>query len=122
MAKIVFKNRSNHIQTSDDIENVTIKKDERLKVNETVDDGLDNVKIKQDEKLNVSFGIPSSGPVYIVGEPGPQGPTGPRGNYFYSNTAPGVEAITGDRWFHPPSGLEFTKIQGAWIQLYRNIK
>ena len=122
MAKIVFKNRSNHIQTSDDIENVTIKKDERLRVNETVDDGLDNVKIKQDEKLNVSFGVPSSGPVYIVGEPGPAGPTGPSGNYFYSNTAPGDIAVTGDRWFHPPSGLEFTKLQGVWIQLYRNIK
>lgn len=122
MAKIVFKNTSNHIQSSDDIEHVSIKKDEKLKVNETVDDNLDNVRIKQDEKLQVSFGAPSAGPVYIVGEPGPQGPTGPRGNYFYSNTAPGAEAVTGDRWFHPPSGLEFTKIQGAWIQLYRNIK
>ena len=122
MAKIVFKNRSNHIETSDDIEEVIIKKDERLKVNETVNDGLDNVKIKKDEQLNISFGAPTLGPVYIVGEQGPQGPAGPAGNYFYSNTAPGDIAVTGDRWFHPPSGLEFTKLQDSWIQLYRNIK
>jgi|TARA_R100000951_G_scaffold56569_1_gene47511 hypothetical protein len=111
MPKIVFKNTSDPSNIPDDVN-----------VNGTVDDGLDNVKIKQDEKLNVSFGVPSSGPVYIVGEPGPAGPTGPSGNYFYSNTAPGDIAVTGDRWFHPPSGLEFTKLQGVWIQLYRNIK
>lgn len=122
MAKIVFKQTSNQIQTSSDTQSVTVKKDEKLKVNQTVEDQLDNVKIKQDEQLRVTFGPPTSGPVYIVGSPGPQGPTGPRGNYFYSNTAPGDEAVTGDRWFHPPSGLEFTKIQGHWIQLYRNLK
>jgi len=87
-------------------------------------DNLDNVIIKPDDQLRVVYGAPQTGPVYIVGTPGPPGPTGPAGGvqYFYGNTAPGAEAITGDRWFHPPSGLEFTKVQGQWIQLYRNIK
>ena len=124
MAKIVFKRTSNQINvntSSDDVENVNVQKDRKVSVNKTAEDQLDNVQIQQEEQLRVTFGPPTSGPVYIVGSPGPQGPTGPRGNYFYSNTAPGNEAITGDRWFHPPSGLEFTKLQGVWIQLYRNI-
>ena len=122
MAKIIFKHTSNHIRTSDSIKNVNVKKDEQIKVNESADDQLENVNIKQDDQLRVTFGPPASGPVYIVGSPGPPGPTGPRGNYFYSDTAPGSEAVTGDRWFHPPSGLEFTRLQGVWIQLYRNLK
>lgn len=122
MAKIVFKKNSVQITTPDNIDSVNIKKQDQLKLNQTVNDNLDNVKIKQDDQLRIVYGPPQNGPVYIVGTPGPQGPTGPAGGmqYFYSDVAPEI-AATGDRWFHPPSGLEFTRIQGQWIQLYRNV-
>jgi hypothetical protein len=87
-------------------------------------DNLDTVKILKDDQLRVVFGAPSDAPVYIVGEPGPPGPTGAAGGvqYFYGLSAPGSQAVTGDRWFHPGVGLEFTKIQGQWVQIYRNQK
>jgi len=87
-------------------------------------DNLDTVKILKDDQLRVVFGAPTDGPIYIVGEQGPQGPTGQAGGiqYFYGLSAPGAEAVTGDRWFHPGVGLEFTKIQGQWVQIYRNQK
>ena len=87
-------------------------------------DNLDKVKIIKNDHLRVVIGAPTDGPIYVVGEQGPAGPTGPAGGvqYFYGLTAPGNEAITGDRWFHPGVGLEFTKIQGQWIQIHRNVK
>jgi len=85
-------------------------------------DNLDTVKILKDDQLRVVFGAPLQAPIYISGPQGPQGPTGPAGgvNYFYGNTLP-VGASTGDRWFHPNSGLEFTFIQNQWIQISKNI-
>ena len=87
-------------------------------------DNLDKVKILKHDDLRVVFGAPLQEPIYVTDIPGPQGPTGPAGGvqYFYGLTAPGSEAVTGDRWFHPGVGLEFTKIQGYWVQLYRNQK
>lgn len=87
-------------------------------------DNLDKVKILKHDDLRVIFGSPLQEPIYITDIQGPQGPTGPAGGvqYFYGLTAPGNEAVTGDRWFHPGVGLEFTKIQGQWVQLYRNQK
>jgi hypothetical protein len=81
-------------------------------------DNLDTVKILKDDQLRVVFGAPTDGPIYIVGEQGPQGPTGPAGgvNYFYGISAPAF-ASTGDRWFHPTVGLEFTYLQNQWIQV-----
>ena len=88
-------------------------------------DNLDKVKILRDDQLRVVHGAPVEDTVIISGPAGPQGPTGADGggsNYFYGMTTPGEEAITGDRWFHPGVGIEFTKIQDYWVQLYRNIK
>ena len=69
MAKIVFKRTSNQINvntSSNDVENVNVQKDRKVSVNKTAEDQLDNVQIQQEEQLRVTFGPPTSGPVYIV--------------------------------------------------------
>lgn len=124
MAKIVFNNQketqlSNENKT---IEKVKVTEEKQINVsNEIGEDSLEKVKILKKDELRVTFGPPSPGPVYILGSEGPQGPTGPAGggaNYFYSMTAP-TDAVTGDKWFHPGTGIEFTRVQNYWVQLYR---
>ena len=74
-------------------------------------------------------GSPSQG-TFVVGSQGPAGPTGPTGpdvgdsritKYFYGIPTP-IGAITGDKWFQTEIGVEFTYLNYAWIQLYRNLR
>lgn len=122
MPRINFGELPEDLPQADNLNKVKILKSEQLKIAYDELDDLDKVKILKDDQLRVVFGAPLQPPVYITGTQGPVGPTGAAGGvqYFYGLTAPGNEAVTGDRWFHPGVGLEFTRIQGQWVQLYRN--
>ena len=118
MAKITFKNNSVQFTPSENLDSVNITRQDQLRVNQPTTDNLDTVKILRDDLLRVVYGVPTKGPIYVTGQQGPTGPTGPAGGlqYFYSDIAP-ADAVTGDKWFHPPSGIEFTRVQGQWVQL-----
>tara|TARA_Y100001972_G_C7624441_1_gene313156 strand:- start:477 stop:839 length:363 start_codon:yes stop_codon:yes gene_type:complete len=118
MPSFNFDKEKNKDSGNNKVDKVVIKKQADVVINPS-NDNLDKVKILKQDEINVVRGSLPEAPTFITGQQGPTGPTGPTGgvNYFYSETAP-VTANTGDRWFHPRSGLEFVKIQSDWIHVF----
>lgn len=139
MAKINFNNTGtstnittggdgqvNVTQTGQQSNNVVVPNQGNLNVQSTSQD-LDKVKVTQSDQLRVVVGAPTQG-TFVVGTEGPIGPTGATGptvdsrvtKYYYGVARP-EDGITGDKWFQTQIGIEFTFLNGQWIQLYRNI-
>tara|TARA_R110002051_G_scaffold323451_1_gene417122 strand:+ start:624 stop:1049 length:426 start_codon:yes stop_codon:yes gene_type:complete len=118
----------NVTQTGQQSDNVIVPNQENLNVQTTSQD-LNKVKVTQHDTLRVVVGAPTQG-TFVVGTDGPIGPTGPTGpgavdsritKYFYGIITP-TDAITGDKWFQTEIGIEFTYLNYAWLQLYRNLR
>tara|TARA_Y100000004_G_C8781370_1_gene355145 strand:- start:201 stop:494 length:294 start_codon:yes stop_codon:yes gene_type:complete len=85
---------------------------------------LNKINIKNKQSIRIT--TESTGtPEIQKGPDGPIGPTGPTGpdpdprltRYYYGTNKPS-DGITGDKWFWTTGGIEFTKLQEHWIQLY----
>tara|TARA_Y100001972_G_scaffold127194_1_gene183298 strand:+ start:5668 stop:6090 length:423 start_codon:yes stop_codon:yes gene_type:complete len=122
---------------SSDIENVNVNNQDPVKVSigasgdtsiSSNNPALEQVKLTKQEPIKVVLGTPSQN-TFTVGVQGPQGPIGPTGpepdfrvtKYLYGDVVP-LDGRTGDKWFWITAGIEFTFLNGNWIQLYPNMK
>lgn len=122
---------------SSNIENVNVNNQDPVKVSigasgdasvTSKNPTLEKVKVSKQEPIRVVLGTASEN-TFTVGVQGPQGPVGPTGpepdfrvtKYIYGETFP-TDGRTGDKWFWTTAGIEFTFINGKWIQLYPNMR